>query len=95
MNIKLTPEFVAWQKTLRDQKARARIAARIERVRRGALGDHRSVGNGVQELRIDFGPGYRVYFARRGGTLIILLTAGDKGSQRRDIAKAKQLAKEY
>ena len=74
--------------------AAARIVARIRRMEIGNAGDVRSVGDGVSEIRIDYGPGYRVYFARRGRTLVILLCGGDKKSQRKDIALAKRMAKE-
>lgn len=89
-----TPEFVAWLDRLRDQKARAIIAQRITRLAAGQIGDFKSVGEGVNELRIDFGPGYRVYYVRRGEALIVLLCGGDKGSQARDITRAKALARE-
>lgn len=72
-----------------------KIAQRLVRVEAGLLGDAKSVGGGVSELRVHFGPGYRIYFTQRGATLIILLCGGDKGSQIRDIAKAKRLAREY
>lgn len=87
--------FVAWEKKLRDDRAKAAIAARIFRVSNGLIGDVKSIGSGVSELRIDYGPGYRVYFLQRGHELIILLCGGDKTSQDRDIKKAKQLAKEW
>jgi putative addiction module killer protein len=75
--------------------AKARIQARVLRVESGNLGDHKSVGEGVMELRFDFGPGYRVYFGKDGDTLILLLMGGDKGTQRRDIKKAQELWSEY
>ena len=71
-----------------------RIVARIERLQLGNFGNAKSVGEGVQELKMDFGPGYRVYFTRRGERIILLLCGGDKGSQSRDIARAKQVAAE-
>ncbi len=79
---------------LKDHRARARIAARIDRVIEGNSGDVKAVGDGVSELRIAYGPGYRVYFTRRGSRLVILLCGGDKSSQRRDIRTAKALAKD-
>ena len=82
--------YRAWLDAL-DMKAKARVQARILRLETGHLGDHRSVGHGVWELRLDFGPGYRVYFGVDGKTLILLLMGGDKGSQKRDVAKAKKL----
>lgn len=80
--------------SLRDVRAQARIAERLRRLERGLLGDAQPVGEGISELRIDYGPGYRVYFITRGRTLIILLCGGDKRSQTRDIAKAKRMAEE-
>jgi putative addiction module killer protein len=92
--IRKTAEFAKWERQIKDKKAQAIIEARIERVAFGLLGDVRSVGEGVSELRIHYGPGYRVYFTRKGGELIILLCGGDKGSQQRDIKKAARLVKE-
>ena len=82
--------FKRWLEGLRDVQGRARIRVRLDRVRLGNLGDHRSVGAGVQELRIDFGPGYRVYFGIKGNRMVLLLVGGDKSSQTRDVAKAKE-----
>jgi putative addiction module killer protein len=87
--------FLAWLLNLKDIKARATIRARINRLELGNFGDCKSVGNGVLELRISFGPGYRVYLGRDGSTLVVLLCGGDKSSQVKDIAKAKLLWKEY
>lgn len=87
-----TEEFADWLHKLRDQRAVARIAMRLRRAEQGNLGDVRAVGNGVSELRIDYGPGYRVYFVRRNEQLIVLLCDGDKSSQDRDIERAKSLA---
>lgn len=84
--------FSDWFESLRDRKARAKIAARIVRIEAGNVGDVKSVGGGVSEAKIDFGPGYRLYFTRRGTALIMLLVGGDKGSQHRDIAAAKDMA---
>jgi putative addiction module killer protein len=89
-----TLDFRDWLKTLRDRKARLRIGERIDRLVAGNFGDTKSVGEGVQELRMRFGPGYRIYYIWRGDVLIILLNGGDKDSQVRDIAKAKRMAKE-
>jgi putative addiction module killer protein len=94
MEIRETETFSAWLRTLRDAKAKAIIASRIRRLAFGNPGDVRSVGEGVSELRIHFGPGYRVYYVKRGAVLIILLCAGDKSTQDRDIETAKKLAKE-
>ena len=87
--------FVRWLSNLNDRQARVRIDARLSRLRVGNLGDVRSVGNGVLELRIDWGPGYRVYFARRERFIILLLCAGDKRTQLRDIQRAKTYLKDY
>ncbi len=92
MEVRLTLEFVRWRDGLRDGIAKARIAKRLERLERGLLGDVKSVGQGVQEMRIDHGPGYRVYFAQRGEVVVILLCGGIKGSQQKDIARARELA---
>lgn len=86
--------FETWLRGLTDKTAAAIVARRIQRVAMGNLGDTRSIGDGVSELRIHHGPGYRVYFTRRGNTVIVLLCGGDKGSQARDITQAKALAKE-
>ena len=75
-----TPVFAAWLETLRDQRGRAIIAQRITRLAAGQIGDAKAVGDGVRELRVDHGPGYRLYFVRRGETVIVLLCGGDKGS---------------
>lgn len=87
--------FKEWLSNLRDRRVVARINARLRRVSLGNLGDSHSVGDGVYELRIHYGPGYRVYFLREGETVVILLCGGDKDSQRRDIARAKQLAQDW
>jgi putative addiction module killer protein len=79
---------------LRDRDARARIAVRIRRLSLGNPGDVKPVGSGVSEMRIDYGPGYRVYFVRRGDTVVVLLCGGDKRQQDRDIARALELAQE-
>jgi putative addiction module killer protein len=86
--------FEAWFRDLADQQAQDRIVARLIRLEQGNFGDCRSVGDGVRELRIDVGPGYRVYFVRRGPAVYLLLTGGDKGSQKRDIDQAKAMARE-
>lgn len=95
IELKQTPTFAKWESRLRDKRARTIIAARLMRLAEGLAGDVEPVGEGVSELRIHYGPGYRVYFQRRGDVLIILLCGGDKGSQARDIANAKRLAKEW
>lgn len=90
----LTQTFQAWLDGLRDMRAQVSIARRIERMAAGNLGDVKPVGDGISELRVDVGAGYRVYFVQRGGHLVIVLAGGDKSSQARDIQRAKQLAKE-
>ena len=90
--IKATEAFTDWLDGLGDRTGRARIQARIERLARGNPGDHRNLKRGISELRIDVGPGYRVYFTRRRELLIILLCGGDKSSQRDDIRLAYRLA---
>ena len=87
-------QFGRWLSDLRDLRAKARILARLESVRVGNLGDVRSVGERVSELRVDVGAGYRVYFTRRQRIVIILLCGGDKSTQSRDIARAKLMARE-
>lgn len=93
MEIRQTELFARWFAGLRDRRARRRIQARIDRLQIGNPGDVKPVGDGVSEMRIDYGPGYRVYFIRRGETLIILLAGGDKATQARDIAVARDLAR--
>ena len=87
-----TELFDKWFRNLRDVRAKARIDERIERLAAANPGDVRPVGSGVSEMRIDYGPGYRLYFMRRGSTHIVLLCGGDKGSQKRDIVRAIKLA---
>lgn len=93
IEVRQTVEYVRWFAKLRDTTARARIDIRIRRLTQGNFGDTKSVGDGLFELRIDYGPGYRVYFIRRGEMLVVLLAGGDKDSQERDIAKARDVAK--
>lgn len=94
LEIRQTAVFSEWMVRLRDTDGRAVIARRIERMASGNFGDHKSVGEGVSELRVSVGPGYRVYYLQRGRRIVILLCAGDKSSQRRDISKAKLLAQQ-
>jgi putative addiction module killer protein len=94
IEIRQTETYAKWFASLRDRKARARIDVRIRRLSLGNPGDVKPIGSGVSELRIDYGPGYRVYFLQRGPTLIILLAGGDKRTQERDIKKALELARE-
>jgi putative addiction module killer protein len=91
--IRTTDEFAAWLDGLRDVRGRARVQARIERLGAGNPGDAKPVGQGVSELRIDYGPGYRVYFIRSGTTVIVLLAGGDKTTQAADIKVALRLAR--
>lgn len=92
LEIRQSEAFNAWMRGLRDAQGRAVIARRIERMAAGNFGDHKSVGGGVSELRVPFGPGYRVYYTLRGKELVVLLCGGDKGSQHRDISRARELA---
>jgi putative addiction module killer protein len=92
IEIRKTEIFVEWMDALRDIQARARIQARIERLAAGNPGDVQPIGEGVSELRINYGPGYRVYFKQRGRELIILLAGGDKRTQDKDIKTALHLA---
>ena len=92
--IRRSAVFEAWLRGLKDRTATAIVARRIRRIAMGNLGDVKSLGDGISEVRIHHGPGYRVYFTRRGNTVIVLLCGGDKGSQSRDIDLAKALAKE-
>ena len=94
IEVRQTDEFRAWLHGLRDGKAAARIVARIRRFEEGNPGDTRPVGAGVMEMRVDYGPGYRVYYTRRGSVVVILLCGGDKRGQQRDIRRAKTLAAE-
>jgi putative addiction module killer protein len=87
--------FDRWLRKLKDRGAVARILVRIDRLALGNPGDVRSVGGGVSELKIDYGPGYRVYFARRGETLVLLLCGGDKSTKSNDISTAQKLASEW
>ena len=93
VEIRKTDLFVQWLDDLSDHQARARVQARIERLATGNPGDVAPVGEGVSELRIDYGPGYRVYFRKRGQELIILLAGGDKSTQAKDIKAALRLAR--
>lgn len=95
VEIKQTETFSKWESELRDRRAKATIAARIFRLANGLPGDVAPVGQGISELRIHYGPGYRIYFKQHGNELIILLCGGNKNSQSRDIDKAKQLAESW
>lgn len=89
-----TPAFKSWFEGLRDRQAQKHILVRIGRLERGNFGDVKSVGEGISELRVHHGPGYRLYLIRRGAEVVLLLCGGDKDSQERDIRAAKQLVKE-
>lgn len=92
MELLYTEIFERWLRRLRDQRAKASIVVRLRRIEEGNFGDHRGVGGGVGELRIDVGQGYRVYYIVRRATVIVLLCGGDKSSQQRDIRRARQMA---
>ena len=91
IEVRQTADFARWLHRLKDANAVARIVGRIRRAEQGNLGDCRSLGAGLMEMRIDYGPGYRVYYVHRGATIVILLCAGDKRTQRRDIERAREL----
>ena len=95
VRVKKTDEYRDWLDRLRDQAGRARILVRVDRLIHGNPGSHRNLQGGVSELKIDFGPGYRVDYTQRGEQLLLLLIGGDKSSQTKDIAKAQQLAKDF
>lgn len=92
IKVRQTAEFSDWLRRLKDAEAAARIVARLRRMERGNAGDFRSVGRGVMEMRIAYGPGYRVYYVHRGMEIVILLCGGDKRTQRQDIKRAQALA---
>ncbi len=89
-----TEEFALWLRSLKDRTARARLLLRLRKATLGNLGDHKAVGDGVWEMREFFGPGWRMYYVVQGTTVIMMLGGGDKSSQARDIARAKELALE-
>jgi putative addiction module killer protein len=90
--VRQTDEFMKWLDELKDQRAQLRIVVRLRQAEAGNLGDWKAVGDGVAEMRVDVGPGYRLYFTRRGRELVVLLCGGDKSSQQADIRRAKALA---
>ncbi|MFN8737507.1 MAG: type II toxin-antitoxin system RelE/ParE family toxin [Betaproteobacteria bacterium] len=94
IEVRQTDEYEKWFDSLRDRQAKARIDIRVRRLSLGNPGDAKPVGEGVSELRIDYGPGYRVYFVQRADVLIVLLAGGDKRTQNQDIRIAKQLARD-
>jgi putative addiction module killer protein len=95
MRVEATPEFREWIDALKDLAGRARIQVRIDRLIHGNPGQHRVLAGGISELKVDSGPGYRVYYAVRDTRLLLLLIGGDKSSQAKDIVKARRLAKEF
>jgi len=95
VQVRRTEEFAVWLGGLKDKQGRAKILARIDRLEDGNPGKTRSVGAGVVEMKIDFGPGYRVYYIQRGQSLILLLCGGDKNTQANDIKRAKALAAQW
>ena len=95
IELRQTEIFRKWRTKLKDERARVLIASRLDRLAFGNAGDVKPVGQGVSELRIDHGPGYRVYFQKRGNTIVLLLCGGDKRTQDRDIEIAKRLAAEW
>ena len=94
IEIRQTEHYARWFRKLRDRQAKARINVRIRRLSLGNKRDLKPVGGGVSELRVPYGPGYRIYFCQRGEKLVILLAGGDKGSQRRDIRTAQEINEE-
>ncbi|MDE2669974.1 MAG: type II toxin-antitoxin system RelE/ParE family toxin [Chloroflexota bacterium] len=95
IEIRRTEVFDRWLARIRDRRVRTLIADRLTRVEEGNYGDVRPVGEGVSELRIHYGPGYRVYFVQQGTSLVILLAGGDKSTQQRDIRRAVEMAREF
>jgi putative addiction module killer protein len=95
IELKQTETFRKWRLRLKDERARALIASRLDRLAFGHTGDVEPVGQGISELRIHYGPGYRIYFRKRESTIIILLCGGDKSTQAKDIKTAKRLAEEW
>jgi len=94
MEIRKTSVFRKWMKALRDTRAKAHIDRRVDRLSRGNPGDVRPIGEGCSEMRIDYGPGYRVYYKDTGKAVVIILCGGDKSTQRNDIARALRIARE-
>ena len=95
IELRQTETFRIWRLRLKDVRVRALIASRLDRLAYGNAGDVKPVGQGISELRIDYGPGYRVYFQRRGDAIVVLLCGGDKSTQSKDIKTAKRLAEEW
>ena len=95
IEVRQTAGFARWLRKLADVQALVRIVGRLRRLAQGNFGDVRSLGGGLMEMRVDYGPGYRVYFIRRGDAVVILLCGGDKRTQARDIEKARKMAEDY
>jgi len=95
MRVERTSEYAAWIDTLKDRVGRARILVRVDRLVHGNPGQHRDLSHGVSELKVDYGPGYRVYYTQRGTRLLLLLVGGDKSTQQKDVAKAIRLAESF
>jgi putative addiction module killer protein len=95
MRVEKTDVYRDWIDTLKDRAGRARVLVRVDRLIQGNPGQHRDLAEGVSELKVDFGPGYRVYYAQRGSRLLLLLAGGDKSTQQKDIAKAIHLAENF
>lgn len=94
IEVRQTDHFAQWLRKLRDVRARTKIVTRIRRAEFGNFGDVAPVGDGVSEMKVHYGPGYRIYFVQDGEEIVILLCGGDKSSQERDIARAKEMSKE-
>lgn len=94
LTVRLTSEFASWLDDLRDKNAQVRIAARLRQAETGNLGDWKAVGAGVSEMRLNFGPGYRLYFTRKASVVIVMLAGGDKSSQATDIRRAQRIVKQ-
>ncbi len=90
-----TKEFERWHSRLRDSRAVARVTTAVERLQLGLIGDYKTVGGGISEIRITYGPGYRLYYTMRGSQIVVLLCGGSKSSQKRDITRARKLKEEY
>lgn len=95
MRVEKTDIYREWIDSLKDRAGRARILVRVDRLIQGNPGQHRDLADGLSELKIDFGPGYRVYYTQRGTRLLLLVAGGDKSTQQKDIAKAIELAKNF
>ena len=95
MRVEKTDDYREWIDALKDRAGRARVLVRVDRLIQGNPGPHRNLTDGVSELKVDVGPGYRVYYAQRGSRLLLLLAGGDKSTQQKDVAKAIHLAKHF